>query len=253
MEKFQASEVTQSETVALENNLSFQGRSEMRKTVEDLTLFVATMSNVSSFAREILSSPKRIEPRNPKRIEPQNPERIKLPPQNPKGIYFQPRSNIAIKTLNPVVPPERIPTTTDEIQSKQSETAAGFSLVGSLTSAVPLFATSLAVATVAALLGRAAALWNLPGNSSLHWLDSAGMWLDACLPSFQTSTARLVGVNTGKSVSTSGEKFKEIAQDLRKNSNFHLFSPNLATWQQGRDVCTSLAQDSDVARFEYYL
>ena len=137
MEKFKASEVTQSET--LKNNLSFQGRSETTKTVEDLTLFVATMSNMSSFADKFLSSKKRID--------------------------LEPRSNIVTKALNPV-PSKRKQTPTDGIRSKQSE---GFSLVGSLTSAVSLFATSFAVAALATVLGRSAALWNLPGTSSLLW------------------------------------------------------------------------------------
>ena len=143
----------------------------MTKTMGDLTLFVATMSNVSSFARTFLTNPKRMD--------------------------VQPQTSVT-RALNPVRA-GRKQTTTDGIESKQSGAASSFSqpspglaLVGSSsglsllgsstsslvgnsptsslvgigpTSALPLVvSTSFAVATVAALIGRTAALWNLPGR-----------------------------------------------------------------------------------------
>ena len=145
----------------------------MTNVMEDLTLFVATLSNVSSFARTFLNNPKRID------------------------VIVQPPTSV-IRALNPIRA-GRKQTTTDGIESKQSEAASGSSqpspglaLVGSSsglsllgsstsslvgnsptsslvgigpTSALPLVvSTSFAVATVAALIGRTAALWNLPGR-----------------------------------------------------------------------------------------
>ena len=92
----------------------------MTKTMEDLTLFVATLSNVSSLARIFLNDPVRAERKQ----------------------------------------------TTDGIGSKQSEALPGLSLVGSPISAFPFVVTSFAVATVAAVVGRTAALSNLPGSKS---------------------------------------------------------------------------------------
>ena len=131
--------------------------------MEDLTLFVATMSNVSSFARTFLN--------------------------NPKRINVQPQTSV-ILSLNPVRAERKQTTTTDQIESKQSqavsvssqapssvslvESSSGLSLVGNPTSSLvgigqasllPLVvSTSFAVATVAAVIGRTAALWNLPGS-----------------------------------------------------------------------------------------
>ena len=123
MEKYEKNQI-QSETIALLSCLSFQGKSETTKTVGDLTLFVATMSNVSSFASRIFLN-------NPLQAEGKQ--------------------------------------TTDEIVSKQSEATSqalpGLSLVGSQTSALSLLVTSFAVATVAAVVGRTAALSNLPGTN----------------------------------------------------------------------------------------
>ena len=132
----------------------------MTKTMGDLTLFVATMSNVSSFARTFLN--------------------------NPKRINVQPQTSV-ILSLNPVRAGTKQTTTADQIESKQSEAASqppsglslvgsssGLSLVGNPTSSLvgigqasllPLVvSTSFAVATVAAVIGRTAALWNLPGS-----------------------------------------------------------------------------------------
>ena len=104
-------------------------------TLSTVSNFVATLSNVGGFARRFL--------------------------KNLNRIFFHSPTTV----MNPVQAERK--QKTDELQSRQSEQTS-FSLATSPTSAIPsnlaVVATSFSVATVAAVIGRTAAVWNLPGS-----------------------------------------------------------------------------------------